>query len=63
MKAIHPIHDASHTSEQACFHIPTCVECKKAIHFDAGDTINGSKWYHSSCWSLVEKKHMIICQS
>jgi hypothetical protein len=63
VKDIHRVHDSSSTAEHANFHIPTCVECKKTVHFDAGDIINGNKWYHSACWSTLEKKQQILCQN
>ncbi|MDC8451486.1 MAG: hypothetical protein LV477_01100 [Candidatus Nitrosotalea sp.] len=50
-------------AEHVNFHTPTCTECKKAIHFDTGDIINGSKWYHSACWNISEKKQQILCQN
>ncbi|CUR52262.1 protein of unknown function [Nitrosotalea devaniterrae] len=50
-------------ADHAGFHTPTCVACKKAIHFDTGDIINGNKWYHSTCWSLQEKQPQILCQN
>ena len=33
----------------------TCSLCKKKMVLSEGDMIYGDKWYHNSCWCMVEK--------
>ena len=33
----------------------TCSLCKKKMLLSEGDMIYGDKWYHNSCWNLVEQ--------
>jgi len=39
------------------FLIKTCSSCKKRMLLSEGDVIYGDKWYHNSCWSLVEQNN------
>ncbi|HKC78810.1 MAG TPA: hypothetical protein VKB83_01800, partial [Nitrosopumilaceae archaeon] len=47
------IHVISHHN----YLMQTCSLCKKKMLLSEGDMIYGDKWYHNSCWNLVEQRN------
>ena len=46
----------SEKSQVRNYLLQTCSLCRNEMLLEMGDIIYGEKWYHSSCWELVEER-------
>ena len=35
-----------------------CSACKEIMDISEGDILYGTRWYHKSCWDVVEKEQI-----